>query len=40
MAVHFEGQEVLEAVVAGIPAMADFIAAMPDGLRAIALAVC
>jgi hypothetical protein len=37
MAVHFEGQEVLEAVVAGIPAMADFIAAMPDGQRAIAL---
>jgi hypothetical protein len=34
---HFEGQEVLEAVVAGIPAMADFIAAMPDGQRAIAL---
>jgi hypothetical protein len=37
MAATFEGQEELEAVVAGIPAMADHIEAMPDGERAIAL---
>jgi hypothetical protein len=37
MAVYFEGQEVLEAVVAGIPDVADFIAAMPDEQREIAL---
>ena len=37
MASHFEGQEVLEAAVAGIPAIAEHIAAMPDGQRAMAL---
>jgi hypothetical protein len=30
MASHFEGQEVLEAAVAGIPVIAEFIAAMPS----------
>src|SRR5271169_287563 len=37
VAADFEGQEVLEAVVAGIPAMADYIAALPEGRRTIAL---
>jgi hypothetical protein len=37
MAADFEGQEVLEAVVAGIPPMADYIAALPEGQRTIAL---
>jgi hypothetical protein len=37
VAATFEGQDELEAVVAGIPTMADIIAAMPDGQRAIAL---
>ena len=37
MASDFEGQEVLESAVAGIPAIAEFIAAMPNGQRAIAL---
>ena len=36
MASHFEGQEVLEAAIAGIPAIAEFIAALPDGQRPIA----
>ena len=34
----FEGQEVLKMAVAGIPAIAEFIAAMPNRQRAIALA--
>jgi len=34
---HFEEQEVLEAVVAAIPAMADYVAAIPDAQRTIAL---
>ena len=38
MASDFEGQEVLESAVAGIPAIAEFIAAMPNGQRANALA--
>ena len=38
LASNFEGPEVLEAAVAGIPAIAEFIAAMPNGQRAIALA--
>ena len=38
MASDFEEPEVLEAAVAGIPAIAEFIAAMPNGQRAIALA--
>jgi len=37
MASDFGGQEVLESAVAGIPAIAEFIAAMPNGERAIAL---
>ncbi len=37
MASDFEGQEVLESAVAGIPAIAEFIAAMPNRQRAIAL---
>lgn len=37
MASDFEGQEVLEAAVAGIPAIAEFIAAMPNEQRAIAI---
>jgi len=37
MASNFEGPEVLEAAVAGIPAIAEFVAAVPSGQRAIAL---
>jgi hypothetical protein len=37
MASHLEVQEVLEAVVAGIPEMADYIASIPEGQKAIAL---
>jgi len=37
MASDFGGQEVLESAVAGIPAIAEFIAAMPNRQRAIAL---
>ena len=37
MTSHNEAQEVLEAVVAGIPEMADYIAAIPEGQKAIAL---
>jgi hypothetical protein len=37
MAADFEGREVLEAVVAGIPAMADYVAALPEGQRTTAL---
>jgi hypothetical protein len=37
VATPFEGRDELEAVVAGLPAMADIIAAMPDGQRLIAL---
>jgi hypothetical protein len=36
MASHFEGQEALEAAVAGIPAIAEFIAVLPDRQRPIA----
>lgn len=37
MASHIEVQDVLELVVAGIPGMADHIATLPDGQKAIAL---
>ncbi len=37
MSADFEGQEVLEAVEAGIPEMARYVAAFPKGQRTIAL---
>lgn len=37
MAADFEGQEVLQAVEAGIPEMAHYVAALPNGQRTIAL---
>src|SRR5271167_632682 len=37
MASHIEVQDVLESAVAGIPEMADHIATLPDGQKAIAL---
>jgi hypothetical protein len=37
MASRFEGQDILEAAVASIPALADYIAAVPEKQRAVAL---
>jgi hypothetical protein len=37
MASRFEGQDILEAAVASIPALADYIAAVPEKQRMVAL---
>jgi hypothetical protein len=37
MASRFEGQDILEAAVASIPALADYIAAVPENRRVVAL---